>query len=153
MLDLAVDVHRIPVRIPSATQGPMEAILFLPPPDPRGQQGLVGRLNDSDAFVPASIEGSIRLLAKASLQMLACSEPLPEMLELEEFGASPVGLRVRLRGGAEVSGTVRILLPDDRRRLLDFLNHSDRFFPMATESGVVVINKDWVDSVEPFGAR
>jgi len=153
MLDLAVDVHRIPVRIPAGPQGPLEAILFLPPPDPRGQQGLVGRLNDDDAFVPASIAGSIRLLSKGSLPMLACSEPLPEMIELEEFGASPVALCIRLRGGAEVSGTVRILLPNDKRRLLDFLNHPDRFFPMATDSGTVVINKDWIDSVEPVGGR
>jgi hypothetical protein len=153
MLDLAVDVRRITVRLLAGLQGPVEAVLFLPPSDPRGPSGLLGRLNDDDAFVPASIDGSIRLLAKSALPLIGCPEPLPEIAEFDELGASRMDLRLRMRGGAEVSGTIRVLLPDDRRRLSDFLNHEDRFFALSTESGDVVANKDWIESVEPRGGR
>jgi hypothetical protein len=152
MLDLALDVRRIPVRLPSGPDGPVEAVLFLAPPDPRGSQGLLGRLNDPDSFVPASMDGKIKLLAKSSLAMFACLEPLEELSELEEFQASSANMRVRLRGGAVVTGLVRLLLPGDRKRPLDFLNLPERFFPLVTESGTVVVNKDWIESVEPSDA-
>lgn len=150
MIDFALDVRQIPVRLPAGPDGPVDAQLFLPPTDPRGAQGLLGRLNDADGFIPASIGGTIRLVAKSSVAMFACMEPLEELSELEEFQARTRGLRVRLRGGAEVSGVVRILLPADRLRLLDFLNESERFFSLSTESGTVVVNKDWIESVEPM---
>jgi len=152
MLDLALDVRRIPVRLPAGPDGPVEAVLFLAPPDPRGSQGLLGRLNDPDAFVPASIDGRIKLLAKSSIAMFACLEPLEELSELEELQASSAVMRVRLRGGAMVAGLVRLLLPGDHRRPLDFLNLPERFFPLVTESGTVVVNKDWIESVEPSDA-
>jgi hypothetical protein len=148
MLNLTLNVRRIPVRLPAGPDGLVEAVLFLAPPDPRGSQGLLGRLNDHDGFVPASIDGKIKLLAKSSMAMLACLEPLDELSELEEFQASSANLRVRLRGGAVVAGLVRVLLPGDRQRPLDFLNHPDRFFPLVTEFGTVVVNKDWIESVE-----
>lgn len=150
MLDFALDVRRIAVRLPTGPNGPVDAVLFLAPPDPRGSQGLLGRLNDQDAFIPASIEGKIVLLAKASMAMLACLEPLEELSELEEFHASSANLSFRLRGGAVVAGLVRVLLPGDRRRPLDFLNHPDRFFPLTTDSGTMVVNKDWIESAEPL---
>jgi len=150
MIDFALDVRRIPVRLPAGPEGPVDAFLFLPPTDPRGAQGLLGRLNDADGFVPASVDGAIRLLSKASLAMFACLVPLDELSEFEEFQARPHDLRVRLRGGSVVSGTVRVLLPVDRLRLLDFLNEKDRFFALATESGTVVVNKDWIECVEPL---
>jgi hypothetical protein len=150
MIDFALDVRRIPVQLPAGPEGPAEAFLFLPPTDPRGARGLLGRLNDADGFVPASVGGTIRLLAKASLAMFACLAPLDELSDFEELQARPHDLRVRLRGGAEVSGTVRALLPSDRLRLLDFLNEKERFFALATESATVVVNKDWIESVEPL---
>jgi hypothetical protein len=150
MAELALDVRRVPVRFPSGPEGPVDAAFFLPPTDPRGAQGLLGRLNDADAFLPVSVSGGIRLWAKSAIAMFASVEPLEELSELESFQARPCALRVRLRGGALVTGTVYVVLPADRPRLLDFLNEKDRFFALATDSGVVVVNKDWIESVEPL---
>lgn len=149
MIDLAVDVRRLAVRIPRGPRAPLQAELFLPPPDPRGPAGLLGRLNDRDAFVPVSAEGSILLLSKASLPLLECAGPMPELADLDEVAAERIRLLVRLRDGTEVVGTVRAVLPVDRRRLLDFLNHPDRFFAMESDTGIVVVNKAWIESVEP----
>lgn len=152
MFDLALDVRRIPVVLPSASEGPLEAVVFLPFVDPPGSPGLIGRLNDKDAFVPVMVDDKIRLLAKASIAMLACREAPPELSEIERFLARTQALRVRLRGGASVSGTASVFLPDDRSRLSDFLNLPERFFHLATESGTVIVNKDWIESVEPVEA-
>lgn len=42
-----------------------------------------------------------------------------------------------------------ILLPELRERPLDFLNQNERFFALSTPAGTVVVNKDWVEFVEP----
>ena len=153
MLDLALDVRRITVNLLGGTATPREVVLFLPPTDPRGPSGLLGRLNDGDAFLPASVDGAIQLLSKASLAAVAPISPLPEDSESEAFAAPSAELLVRLRGGIAFSGSVALVLPQDKKRLLDFLNRPERFFPMATPSGNVFVNRGWIEAVEPREVR
>lgn len=146
---LAVDVRTISARIFPGADAPSDADVFLPAAEPPGAHGLLGRMNDPDRFVPIRVDSSIRLMAKASIATLTVGFVLPEIQELDELGARDVPLRIRLRDGRSLEGTAAILLPELRGRPLDFLNLSERFFALCAAGGTVVVNKDWVEFVEP----
>lgn len=149
MTDFALDVRTIPAQIMTGSEPESDSVIFLPTADPPGAHGLLGRMNDHDRFFPARVGGSIRLLAKASIRTLSVGFVLPEIAEIAALGAKDVHLRIRLREGEAIEGSVAILLPELRERPLDFLNQNERFFALSTPSGTVVVNKDWVEFVEP----
>ncbi|HNY32662.1 MAG TPA: hypothetical protein PKO15_17390 [Fibrobacteria bacterium] len=149
MNDLAVDVRTIPVRIFASPDQPTDLDIFLPAADPPGAHGLLGRLNDGDRFLPMRVDGEIRLMAKTAIRALVVGFVLPEIQVLDDLGAKDVHLRIHLRDGRTMEGSAAILLPELRGRPLDFLNLEERFFALTSLGGTVVVNKDWVEFVEP----
>ena len=57
-------------------------------------------------------------------------------------------VRVMLRDGRELVGLVTFVRPDDRARVLDFLNEPPPFFPLLEKDHVALINKHHVARVE-----
>lgn len=149
MMYLALDVRTISAQVATEPEGETDAIVFLPSADPPGSHGLLGRLNDSDRFVPLRVDDKIRLISKPAIRTLSLRATLPEIAELVQLGAKDVPLRIRLRGGATIEGSVAILLPELRERPLDFLNQNELFFALTTSEGTLVVNKDWIEFVEP----
>lgn len=149
MMYLALDVRTISVQVATGPEAATEATVFLPTTDPPGSHGLLGRLNDSDRFLPVRVEDRIRLISKPAIRTISVGATLPEIAELVQLGAKDVPLRIRLCGGATIEGSVAILLPELRERPLDFLNQDEAFFALTTPEGTSVVNKDWIDFVEP----
>jgi hypothetical protein len=144
-----LDVRTIPVQVRTESDIASDAVVFLPFAEPPGAHGLLGRMNDPDRFVPTRTGESIRLLAKRTIRTLSVGFELPEITELSDLGAKAVHLRIHLSEGVLVEGSVAILLPELRERPLDFLNQAEPFFALSTPEGTIVVNKDWVDFVEP----
>lgn len=147
---LALDIRDVPVNIHLGTKPPFAAILFLHRHGPRGPEGLVERLNGPETFMPFRWDDRIHLVARTAISHLETSESPGVTSEIPEIHIEPTRLRVRMRSGVELVGAVRVLLPDNRNRLLDFLNLNDRFFPLTTDSGITVVGKDWIETVEPL---
>jgi len=148
---LALDIREVPIRLHLGNHPSVAAALFLHQHGPRGPEGLLERLNGPEAFVPVRWDGSIHLVACASISHLETSESPPSDVDhLPDLVIEPTRLKVRLRSGQELTGSIRVLLPDNRNRLLDFLNLKDRFFGLSTDGGLAVVNKDWIESAEPL---
>ena len=57
-------------------------------------------------------------------------------------------VRVLLKSGAEIQGLLTYTRPDDRARVLDYLNEAAPFFPVQEKDHVTLINKSHVARVE-----
>ena len=151
---LALDIREVPIQLHLGNHPPVAAALFLHQHGPRGREGLLERLNGTEGFIPVRWEGSIHLVGRASISYLETSESPPsDSDELPEVVVEPSYMRLRLRSGQELTGSIRVFLPDNRNRLLDFLNLKDRFFGLSTGAGLAVVNKDWIETAEPLAGE
>lgn len=147
---LALDIREIPIQLHLGAKPPVMASLFLHQHGPRGPEGLLERLNGPESFVPVRWDGDIRLVGSTSISYLETSDPPSSQVDIPELVVEPTRMRIRLRSGQELTGSIRVLLPDNRNRLLDFLNLKDRFFGLSTDIGLTVVNKDWIETAEPL---
>lgn len=147
---LSLDIHELPLRLHLGNNAPIVATLFLHSHGPHGQEGMLERLNGPESFLPFRWGDGIHLVARASILYLE-SRALPsEDPDLPDQLADPLRMVLRLRDGTVLSGEVHVLLPTLHNRLSDFLNRNERFFALTVKEGVVVVNKDWIESVEPM---
>jgi hypothetical protein len=146
---LSLDIHELPLRLHLGAPAPIEATLFLHSHGPHGQEGMLERLNGPESFLPFRWNDGIHLVARASIRFLECEAFPTEDPELPDHLAAPLRMALRLRDGAVLAGAVHMLLPSLHNRLSDFLNRNERFFALSGTEGVVVVNKDWIESVEP----
>lgn len=111
---------------------------------------MLERLNGPESFLPFRWDGDIHLVARSSIRYLAIRALPPEDPERPDRFADPLRLKLRLRNGTDLSGEVHVLLPTLHNRLSDFLNLDERFFALSEKDEVAVVNKDWIESVEPM---
>lgn len=147
---LSLDIHELPVRLHLGGDAPVEATLFLHSHGPHGQEGMLERLNGPESFLPFRWGEGIHLVARASIRFLESQAPPSEDPDLPDQLADPLRMVLRLRDGRVLSGEVHVLLPTLHNRLSDFLNRDERFFALSAKGGRVVVNKDWIESVEPM---
>ena len=147
---LSMDIHELPVRLHLGTSAPIGATLFLHSHGPHGQEGMLERLNGPESFLPFRWDDRIHLVSRTSILYLECKAFPSEDPDLPDRLADPLRFGLRLREGTTFSGEVHVLLPTLRNRLSDFLNLDERFFALSSTDGIVVVNKDWIESVEPL---
>lgn len=148
----ALDIREIPVHLHLGAAAAVEARFFLHQHGRKGKEGLLERLNGPEEFLPVRMGDGVRLVARASIAWMETGDPERESETDDEpdLLATPIGLGVNLRTGHRVEGAIQVLLPDNRNRLLDFLNLREAFFPIAMDGRTAVVNKDWIESVEPL---
>ena len=113
-------------------------------------------LNGDERFLPlaSASDDVVRLVRRRSL--LWVSAPLSAedagaatpVIAREDPEAASESVRIRFEDGSEVSGTLRWILPAGRRRVRDFLEHADPFFPLLAGERVTFVNRERVASVE-----
>jgi hypothetical protein len=130
----------------------VEAVFFL---RSRGAQGrttetLGDRLDESGArFVPVEIGGDIHFLNLSSIAYVETFGELNEMARLADMGAWRKPVEVTLVTGKRLHGDFVYLLPPERRRVSDLLNHQSRFLLLVDDSHCRYINRDAVERVRP----
>ena len=150
MGELTVPKRRVEVAVELAGGLERRVSLFLAESAP-GHAGRerVSDLLEGDGFVPAldAAAGGITFLRRAAiLVMSAPSEPtigsadeltLPTEHEVD----------VALDDGRVLHGVLSYALPEDRSRLVDYLNEPARFLPLHRDGEVLFVNKDHVTRV------
>ena len=112
-------------------------------------------LNDDDPFFPLALaDGSGTLLiAKDRLREVEVPDE-GDAGDPEAYAAMGIRLaavELTLLGGIVRSGTVKLELPYERPRLLDFFNrYARRFLVLHGEDGVRLVNRRSVERVRPL---
>lgn len=113
-----------------------------------GAEGPLDILNAPEPFFPLRAEnGETVLVAKDRVVLVTCDRPdVPEHVWAQ---ATPrVTVEIHLLDGEIVTGSVLLEVPEQHSRLLDFLNrHKQRFFPLETVDGQLLINQSMIESV------
>lgn len=109
--------------------------------------------NDEEPFFPFEIEGGeVILVAKSRVAEVTVER---EDDSVETVAAAPhtptALLQIVLAGGAVRLGSIRMEVPPDRSRVLDYLNRlTSRFITLYTSNDARLINRTLIDRVRPL---
>ena len=120
-----------------------------------GREGAPDILNHPEPFFPLGVEsGDTFLVAKDRVLEVALDGEDPDTedgLTAEELGARPAVIEVSLTGGIVRQGSVFLEVPNDRPRLLDFMNRlHTRFLTLHTTEGIRLVNRNCIERVRPL---
>lgn len=112
-------------------------------------------LNDDDPFFPLALaDGSGTLLiAKDRLNEVEVPDDRPRDDEAayEAMGIRLAAVELTLLGGVVRTGTVKLELPYERPRLLDFFNrYARRFLVLHGDDGIRLVNRRSIERVRPL---
>jgi len=139
----------VPVRVLLDDGRKLEGGLYAPGARADGTPGrLVDRLNDdTEEFLPLAGRYETLLNKTCIISVeLAAGEEQAEGIENEVAREQQV--EIALIGGATLSGWIRFLMPEERGRLLDYLNVAPRFIPVIGENRVTLVHRRFIVSVE-----
>ena len=130
--------------------------MFVQPYSPRhtGPEAPADVLNDDDPFFPLALdEGDTLLIAKAALRDVVVPDGGTTVAD-DEYAIA--GMRIALveltlSDGGTCAGALHLETPEERPRLLDFLNRfHGRFLPLYTEAGTRLVNWRSIERVRPL---
>lgn len=157
--DYRIEKSRCQVAVTTLDGERLVGDVFLQPYAHRraGPEAPEDLLNDDDPFFPLALaDGSGTLLiAKDRLREVEVPD---ERLPDDEGAFLAMGVRLAsveltLLGGIVRSGVVKLELPYERPRLLDFFNrYAHRFLVLYGEEGVRLVNRRSVERVRPLEA-
>jgi hypothetical protein len=151
MNQFAVQVREIPLDVKTCAGKEFHARIFLHDYGANGPERLLERFNDPEPFLPLrSPDGGVLLWRKDGFMRVTSPEPLQELGEYRELGASTVQVQVLLATGEAFKGGLFLLLPSMRHRVSDLLNGPDSFLLLEGPSGAVLLNKRCIDAVKPL---
>jgi hypothetical protein len=146
-----MEIYRIPrremsVRILLDDGRSLDGTLFTSDTGPGGRPvDLLHHLNDpSEDFVPLSNGSDRFLLNKAGIIWAQATGDAAEEIAAEAAGGHRVPVRLSLAGGVGLVGTLSIVMPPERSRVLDYLNAAGRFVPLFGEGTVTLVQRGFV---------
>lgn len=148
-----MELFRIPrrevaVRIVLDDGRSLDGRLFTAPAGHDGvPESVQEHLNDpSEDFVPLACAEDRFLLNKAGIILVQLPEGTDRVDGLDEGIGRDVAVRLTLAGGTSLIGRVRIAMPPERSRVLDYLNAAPRFLPLLGEGVVTLVNRNYIVS-------
>jgi hypothetical protein len=145
-----MDAYRIPrrvvpVRLLLDDGRRLHGDLFVATVDGSDFESLVRRLNDPEEdFVPLAVGDDRFLLQKAGIVSVEIDQAAPTE---EQPGVRFVTARLTLMGGTALLGRLRVEMPPERSRVLDYLNAGPRFIPLWSPSGIILVQRRAIVSV------
>jgi hypothetical protein len=113
-------------------------------------------LNGPQDFIPArDMEDRLVLLQRDAITVATVAaedERVTPELEREDWDSTVVAtqsITLRLDDGREIGGAVRYVRPEGQRRIQDFLNDCEFFFPVRDGDEVHLVNRRRIVSVVP----
>jgi len=111
-------------------------------------QDVLERLNETDDdFVPLECGRDSFLLNKAGIIWVQVRDGPAREIEGDADAARHVPVRLTLAGGLSLMGTLAIVMPPERSRVLDYLNAAGRFFPLFGAGTVTLVHRRFVVTV------
>jgi hypothetical protein len=95
-------------------------------------------------FLPVLCGGYSVLVNKTGILWVQLSDSAAEEIAEDAGSGRRVPVRLTLSGGIGILGTVVIVMPLERSRVVDYLNAAGRFFPVFGEDGVKLIQRRFV---------
>lgn len=127
----------------------LEGGFYVPATGPDGNPGrLLDRLNDaSEEFLPLAGRYET-LLNKSCIVTVELASGQQQTEGIESDVAREQKVRIALARGDTVEGWIRYLMPEERSRLLDYLNEAPNFIPVIGERRVSLVHRRFIQSVE-----
>ena len=151
-----MESYRIPkerakVLLEVAPNPPVEYLLFLSSfaEHHRGSETVSDLLADPALFMPAQAEGDgMIIIRKESVRWIQVLDPAKdEWLYLEEReGTEMLPIRCEFCEGDIMEGTIRALMPEGERRVLDVVNLQRGFLHLESAEGLYLVNLKRVHS-------
>ena len=149
--DFRIEKERLPVTVTTESGERLSGEMFVQSYARRrlGREEAVDVLNDNDPYFPLALpDESMLLIAKQRVRDVEV--PVGEGPG-EGTGARPVTVEIVVAGGDAFLGEVRLEVPFERPRLLDFLNRlQQRFITLHTADGIRLINSRLIERVRPL---
>jgi len=142
--------QRVPVTVGLPGEKPAMGEFSLAPQvaTRQGSETILELLNSRVRVIPIvmSDTDSVLLLTRQSIEWVLPSKevdpelvcPPPYLVTREE------SVHVTFNDGRTASGIIQMELPANMNRVSDFLNTTGDFFPLRTQHGVMLVNKDRV---------
>ena len=141
--------REVPARILLDDGRTLDGKVFTTDSVPGGRpEDVLHLLNDaSEDFVPLVCGADSFLLNKAGIIWVQLSGVnAAEVAEHAESGR-PAPVRLTLTGGLSLVGTLSIVMPPERARVIDYLNAAGRFVPLFGDGSVTLVRRSFVVSV------
>lgn len=145
----------VPVRLCLIGQAPRAAELFMADVTRRGRSHLLddlaAQLDESAGFVPARIDGAVRMLSQFAIAWLAVrrrgGDDLPPTEFPDEISDATAlydrqhRVSIELAHGPGLTGLLLDSSPADRTRVIDHLNRPGMFVRLWTPDEHLLVNK------------
>lgn len=151
-----IDKLRVTVRVSRPGEPPVEGVLSLLPTSPMhaGPQTLLELLDPPGGFLPfeRTSDDAMLLIARPDIQyVLVPAHVSVDLVRPASYRFTrEERVHVRLRTGEELDGVLQMEMPESINRTSDYLNGPDRFFPLTTRNGIVLVQKSAVREVLLF---
>ncbi len=149
-----MEMYRIPrrevaVRILLDDGRTIDGSFFAHEAGPGGEpQHVLAHLNDSaDDFVPLVCGHVSFLLNKAGIIWVQVTGSAAQEIADQVAAARHVPARLSLAGGLSVIGTLAIMMPPERSRVVDYLNAAGRFLPLFGDGVVTLVHRRFIVTV------
>jgi hypothetical protein len=141
--------REVPVRLLLDDGRSLEGAVFTLQTGPSGgSQDVLALLNETgDDFLPFACNRDWFLLNKAGIIWAQLSGAPARECAAEVLSAHHVLARLSLAGGVNVVGTIAIVMPQERSRVLDYLNAAGRFVPLFGDDAVTLVQRRFIVSV------
>ena len=141
--------REVPVRILLDDGRTLDGTLFTSETGPGGgPEDVLHHLNETDEeFVPLLCGRDSFLLNKAGIIWVQLAGAPAREIADESVAAHHVPARFSLAGGMSVVGTLAIVMPPERSRVVDYLNAAGRFLPLLGEGTVTLVQRRFVVTV------
>ncbi len=153
-----MEIYRIPrrevsVRILVDDGRTLDGTLFTAETGAAGRpEDLLQHLNVPDEdFVPLLCGEDSFLLNKAGIIWIQVTGSAAAEIADDAGSGQKIPVRISLAGGISVVGTLVVVMPLERSRVLDYLNASRRFLPLFGEGIVTLVQRRFVVTVRSGG--
>ena len=154
-----MDMYRIPrrevpARILLDDGRTLDGTLFTADSGPGGRPNdVLHHLEGTEDFVPLVCGQDSFLLNKAGIIWVQLTGDAASEVRGDMQTGRVVAVRFTLAGGISLVGTVSIVMPPERSRVLDYLNASGRFVPLFGEGTTTLVQRGFIVSVRSGDAR
>jgi hypothetical protein len=149
-----VEIYRVPrrevdVRILLDDGRTLDGSLFVSPTGVRGgpEDALHFLNTNSEDFIPLVCGKDSFLLNKAGIIWVQLTGGGAEEIASSNRTGRLVPVRFTLTGGLSAVGTLAIVMPQERNRVVDYLNAAGRFVPLFGDGVATLVQRGFVVSV------
>jgi len=155
----AVPKHRVEAALKLLHEEPLRVLLHLSERAARhsGREHPSDLLNDDGRFFPVTVpsDGQVRLVRRRSIVWVEVAREYREdpeggspLVSPDDPESATASVRIQFEDGSRSEGRVCWVLPQGRRRVRDFLDAADLFFPVQAGDTVRLVNLDRIALIE-----